>query len=112
MTQENAGWTFANEKDIDWQPLGSDVAMKSLGVADGKIMALFKFEAGYVGGSHEHTTDPEFSYILEGSLISNGVLMEKGHSYAAEMGTTHAEFRTDSGCTLVSVFPVPASMAG
>lgn len=31
--------------------------------------------------------------------------MEAGHAYAAEQGTTHDGFLTDTGCTLVSVFP-------
>jgi len=44
--------------------------------------------------------------------VNNGVLMEAGYSYAAEMGTTHSEFRTDGGATLLSVFPVPESMGG
>ncbi len=107
---ENTGWTFTDQGAVEWQPLGEGIAMKNMGVATGKMIALFKFDAGYVGGSHEHTTDPEFTYILEGSMVSNGVLMETGHSYAAEMGTTHSEFRTDTGCTLVSVFPVPPGM--
>lgn len=109
---DNAGWTFTDSAEVDWQPLGEGIAMKMLGVANGKTMTMFKFEAGYVGGSHEHTSEPEFTYILEGSMISNGVLMEAGHAYAAEQGTTHDEFRTDTGATLVSVFPVPPGMAG
>jgi len=39
--------------------------------------------------------------------VSNGVQMAAGHAYAAEIGTTHSEFRTDSGATLVSVFQIP-----
>ncbi len=108
MSEQNAGWTFTDQAAIEWQPLGPGIAMKSMGVADGKIMAMFKFDAGYVGGSHEHVDEPEFTYILEGSIISNGVLMNAGHAYAAQAGTTHDEFRTDTGCTLVSVFPVPS----
>lgn len=110
MTQENAGWTFTDQAAIEWQPLGPGIAMKSMGVADGKIMAMFKFDAGYEGGTHEHVDEPEFTYILEGSMISNGVLMEAGHGYAVESGTTHSEFRTETGGTVLSVFPVPAGM--
>ena len=110
MTQENAGWTFTDGTSLEWQPLGPGIAMKSMGVANGKIMAMFKFDAGYAGGVHEHTNEPEFTYIIEGSMISNGVLMEAGHAYAAEQGTTHEEFRTDTGGTVISVFPVPEGM--
>jgi quercetin dioxygenase-like cupin family protein len=109
---ENTGWTFTDQATVEWQPLGPGIAMKSLGVAGGKIMAMFKFDAGYEGGVHEHTDEPEFTYILEGAMTSNGVLMEAGHAYAAEPGTTHSEFRTDTGGTVLSVFPVPPGMGG
>ncbi len=111
-TSDNAGWTFTDQGAVEWQPLGPGIAMKSMGVADGKIMAMFKFDAGYVGGEHEHTDEPEFTCVLEGSMISNGVLMEAGHGYAVESGTTHREFRTETGGTVLSVFPVPPGMGG
>jgi hypothetical protein len=33
--------------------------------------------------------------------------MYPGHAYAVEPGTTHDQFSTETGCTLVSVFKVP-----
>jgi len=33
--------------------------------------------------------------------------MTAGHAYAVQAGTTHDDFRTDTGCMLVSVFKVP-----
>ena len=80
--------------------------MQALAAADGRMIATFRFDAGYVGAAHQHV-EPEFSYILEGSLISQGVTMTTGHVYAARAGTTHDDFRTDTGCTLVSVFKAP-----
>jgi len=80
--------------------------MKALAAADGKMIATFQFQPGYSGDAHHHD-EPEFSYILEGSLISQGTLMTAGHAYAAEAGTTHDDFRTETGCTLVSVFKIP-----
>ncbi len=106
MTNAPAGWNFSDSGSMPWQPMGEGIAMKSLGMAGGRMIATFQFQPGYEGGVHEHT-DAEFSYILEGSLISQGVLMTAGHAYAAEPGTTHDDFRTETGCTLVSVFPVP-----
>ena len=80
--------------------------MKALGAANGRLIALFRFGAGYVGPSHEHA-DAEFSHLLEGDLVSNGVSMSAGHAYAAEAGTAHTEFRSTDGATLVSVFAIP-----
>jgi quercetin dioxygenase-like cupin family protein len=106
MSDAPAGWTFADSGAMPWQAMGEGVAMKALAAADGKMIATFQFAPGYVGGAHEHG-EPEFSYILEGSLISQGVVMTAGHAYAAQAGTTHDDFRTETGCTLVSVFRVP-----
>lgn len=107
-TMSNApdGWTFGDSGAQPWQAMGEGVAMKALGAADGRMIATFQFQPGYVGGVHEHA-EPEFSYLLEGSLISQGVLMTAGHAYAAQAGTTHDDFRTETGCTLVSVFKIP-----
>lgn len=106
MTDALEGWTFTDSTAMEWQPMAEGVAMKVLGAADGKLLAMFQFGAGYVGGTHHHE-EPEFSYVLDGSVVSNGVRMEAGHAYAAVAGTTHEEFRTDDGCTLVSVFKAP-----
>ncbi len=80
--------------------------MQTLGLAGGRLMAKFRFEAGYEGGSHHHG-DAEFTYVLEGDLVSNGVTMQAGHGYAAEPGTDHTEFRSPGGATLLSVFQTP-----
>lgn len=101
-----AGWAFTDSGSVPWQALGHDIEMKVLGAADSKVIALFRFAAGYVGGTHYHE-EAEFTYVLEGDLISNGVAMSAGHAYAARAGTTHEEFSTTDGCTLVSVFKSP-----
>ncbi len=106
MSDAPEGWTFTDSGSMAWQVVGEGVAMKALGAADGRMIATFQFQPGYVGGAHQHG-EPEFSYILEGSLISQGVLMTAGHAYAAQSGTAHDDFRTETGCTLVSVFAVP-----
>ena len=48
--------------------------MKLLAAADGRVIAMFKFEPGFVGGTHSHD-EAEFSYVLEGEIVSNGVAM-------------------------------------
>ena len=97
------GWSFSDSGAMAWKPVGEGVAMKALCAANGKMIATFQFAPGYVGTLHHHE-EPEFSYVLEGSVVSQGVLMTAGHAYSAQAGTSHEEFRTDTGCTLVSVF--------
>ena len=109
MTDMTEGWTFTDSTSIDWTPIGEGIAMKALGEAEGRVIMQFQFAPGYVGGVHQHH-DAEFTYILEGEMISNGVTMKAGHAYAVGAGTTHEEFRTDVGATVLSVFPKPAGM--
>lgn len=106
MDHDITGWTFTDGNDAPWQEMGPGVEMKSLGVANGRLMAMFRFAPGYVGGAHDHG-DAEFTYVLDGELISNGVAMQAGHGYAAEAGTKHTGFESPSGGTVVSVFQVP-----
>jgi anti-sigma factor ChrR (cupin superfamily) len=107
MQYDLTGWAFGDAGQVAWQAFGDDVEMKVLGAADGKVIALFRFAAGWVGRTHFHE-DSEFTYILDGDLVSNGVAMAAGHAYAARAGTTHAEHRTENGCTIVSVFKSPS----
>ena len=106
MEHSTEGWTFTDAEAVEWNERGTGIEMKMLGGADGRVFAMFRVEPGYVGGVHDHD-DAEFTYVLDGSIVSNGVLMEAGHAYAAAAGTTHSEFRTDTGCTLISVFRTP-----
>ncbi len=108
MSEVPAGWMFADSNAIEWNEMGPGVSMKQLGVANGRLIAMFKFDPGYAGGTHEHG-DAEFTYVIDGSIVSNGVPMGAGHAYAAEAGTTHSEFRSDAGATVVSVFAIPGS---
>ena len=106
MDHDITGWTFTDGGEAPWQEMGPGVEMKSLGMANGRLMAMFRFAPGYVGGAHDHG-DAEFTFVLEGDLISNGVEMKAGHGYAAEAGTRHTGFESPNGGIVVSVFQVP-----
>jgi quercetin dioxygenase-like cupin family protein len=107
MDFSTQGWTFADSTAASWNPVAPGVEMKPMGAADTQMIALFRFAPGYSGAVHHHQT-AEFSYVLDGELHSQGTLMTAGHSYAVQSGTDHNEFRTDTGCTIVSVFARPS----
>lgn len=100
------GWVFGDANAMAWQPIGERIALKMLGHADGKVIAMFKFDPGYAGGAHSHV-ESEFTFVMEGSVVSNGVLMKTGQCYAVGAGTEHAEFRSDEGSVVLSVFKAP-----
>jgi quercetin dioxygenase-like cupin family protein len=99
------GWVFADSAALEWKTMAPGLRMKSLGMANGRMIALFEFDAGYVGGTHDHV-DAEFTYLLEGQMTSNGVTMLPGHSYAAPAGTRHVQFDAVTNSTVLSVFAV------
>ncbi len=102
---DTTGWAFGDADEMEWQALSDMVSMKLLGVADGVGIALFKFAPGYAGGTHHHEL-AEFGYVLEGSVVANGVTLGAGQAYAAQAGTDHHEGGTD-GAVLLSVFKLP-----
>lgn len=107
MTDTPEGWTFTNTNTTPWQQVADDVSSKMLGLIGNRAFTLSRFDAGHVGKVHHHE-NPEFLYVLEGDLISQGISMEAGHAYAAAPGTTHEEFRTANGCTVLVVFTMPS----
>ena len=101
-----AGWTFADSNEMEWQSLGPGIEMKMMAAATGQAIGLFRFAPGYRGAAHVHG-HAEFSYVLEGELLSTGATLGPGAAYSAERGTSHDDFGTDTGCTIVSVFGLP-----
>ena len=103
---DTAGWAFGNADEMEWQPIGEFVSMKLLGVAEGKGLGLFKFAPGYAGGVHQHL-EAEFGYVLDGTVVANGVTLSAGMGYAAQTGTEHHEGPCE-GATILSVFTMPS----
>ena len=48
------GWMFADSDALPWQAMGPGVEMKTLASAGGRLIAMFKFDAGYEGGFLAH----------------------------------------------------------
>jgi len=105
MNNENKGWTFTNTNEIEWAMAADNTLFKSIGAADGLGFAISDVPAGHCGRKHHHT-HAEFTFVLEGSIIANGVLMEAGTGYAAEKGTDHTQFYSEHGCKFISVFKI------
>ena len=108
MTDTPDGWTFTDTNTMDWQTVSDDVSLKMLGLIGKQAFTLSRFDAGYDGKLHHHDENPEYLYVLEGDLVSQGVEMAAGHAYAAAPGTAHDEFRTTGGCTVLVVFTMPS----
>ena len=99
------GWDIGRFDNIDWIPwdTGDKARAKVLGIADGFHVALIEAGAGYRGGPHEHDF-PEFLYVVDGALRTQGQEMTAGDAYAASPGSTHTDFAVDTGATYLLIF--------
>jgi len=88
---------------IGWGGEGSGARAKVLSAADGFTMVLVEASPGYSGTPHVHA-HPEFVYVLEGELRTQGRHMVKGDAYAAATGSSHDDFATETGATYVLIF--------
>jgi anti-sigma factor ChrR (cupin superfamily) len=99
------GWDIVNGEKAEWLPWGGEgnARAKILGQADGYVVAYVEAEAGYSGEPHEHA-NTEFSYVIEGAVRNQGVGLVAGDGYAAAIGSTHADFHTDTGARYLIIF--------
>ena len=107
MTHSLSGWSLGRFDDVEWSPWGSGgkARAKVLANADGFFLALVEAEPGYAGEPHEHAF-PEFLYVVDGSLRTQGAVLSAGDAYAAAPGSTHTDFETDTGATYLSIFKI------
>jgi hypothetical protein len=99
------GWDIGRFDQTDWVPwdTGDKARAKILAIADGFHVALIEADAGYHGGPHEHDF-PEFLYVVNGSLRTQGQAMTAGDAYAASTGSTHSDFAVDTRATYLLIF--------
>lgn len=60
---------FADSDALPWQAMGTGVEMKTLASAGGRLIAMFKFDAGYEGGTQHHG-DAEFRSPTGATVVS------------------------------------------
>lgn len=105
MEHSLTGWDIANAADVRWAPWGSggQAKAKLMASTDGYNVVLVVAEPGYAADPHVHRF-PEFLYVIDGTVHTQGHAVSTGGAYAAAAGSVHTEFRTDSGATYVAIF--------
>ena len=108
MNHSLDGWDIGRSHERVWTSWGGSegkARAKVLAVADGYYVTLVEAEAGYRGDAHQHAY-PEFLYVIEGSLRTQGVELAQGDGYAAATGSTHTDFATDTGASYLLTFKI------
>lgn len=105
MNAARAGWRFGRVADAEWAPWGSDGLARARVVAeaDGYHLVEVDARAGYTGTPHEHR-NAEFTYVLSGSVRSNGELLGPGDGCAGAGGSAHVSFEAVTDARYLSIF--------
>ena len=100
------GWDIGHHAQRDWAPWGGttgNARAKVLAVADDHLLTVVEADPGYAGDADQHV-HPEFLYVIEGSVRTQGVELGAGDGYAASTGSNHTDFATDTGAIYVLAF--------
>lgn len=100
-----AGWQFGRRDEATWVPWGDDgrAQARVVAAADGYHLVEVEARAGYRGTPHEHA-HAEFTYVLEGTVRSNGELLGAGDGAAAGAGSAHTSFEAVSDARYLTIF--------
>jgi anti-sigma-K factor RskA len=96
---EPRNFTFVRTSTLNWQDIGSGVSVKVLffDPAGARLTTLMKMEPRSRYGAHVHAQVEEI-YVLEGSCICAGRLLEVGDYHRAEPSSLHPDTTSEQGC--------------
>jgi anti-sigma factor ChrR (cupin superfamily) len=97
---EDKAHTFVFAEQGEWKQVLDGVQIKLLHQAGKQKSFLLKMDANTSIPSHEHTQDEE-SYVIQGSVVLEGILCHIGDYHFAKAGSQHQAIHSAQGCTLL-----------
>ena len=96
---EPGNFTFVRTSTLNWQDIGSGVSVKVLffDPAGARLTTLMRMAPRSRYGAHVHAQVEEI-YVLEGSCICAGRLLEAGDYHRAEPSSLHPDTTSEQGC--------------
>ncbi len=96
---EGTGFTFVRSKGLVWQELAPGLSMKVLfhDPVGSRTTMLLRLAPGGTLIGHRHPQLEEF-YVLEGSCLCAGEVLQVGDYHRAEAGTVHPVTSSEQGC--------------
>lgn len=85
-----------------WLPVVTGVSVKILRQDPGtrNVTYLLRMQPGATLPAHEHSQDEE-CLVIEGELWMGDHVVRAGDWHVARAGSTHLDFRTKTGCTVL-----------
>ena len=92
-------FTFVRTASLEWQDIGHGVSVKLVyfDPAGSRLTTLMKMGPGSRYAAHVHAQVEEI-YVLEGSCICAGRLLQAGDYHRAEPSSTHPDTVSEQGC--------------
>lgn len=99
QSMPDPGLTFVRSSELDWQEVGVGVSVKVLhsDLLAGRVTTLMRMAPGSRYGPHRHAQIEEI-YVLDGSCICSGRLIQAGDYHRAEASSVHPETVSEQGC--------------
>lgn len=99
---DHGGLLLSRSDEMAWQPFAAGIVFKPLfeDASRQYVTLLVRMEPGARYPSHVHT-DVEELFVLAGDLQVSGFSMRPGDYCRADLGTTHSETFTNTGCTFL-----------
>ena len=96
---EGTGFTCVRSKGLVWQELAPGLSMKVLfhDPVGSRTTMLLRLAPGGTLIGHRHPQLEEF-YVLEGSCLCAGEVLQVGDYHRAEAGTVHPVTSSEQGC--------------
>lgn len=91
---------FVFDNQGEWKTLSAGVQIKMLHSAGKRKSFLLKMAANSSIPKHLHAHDEE-SFVVEGTVIIEGILCHTGDYHYAHAGSQHQAIQTADGCTLL-----------
>lgn len=101
---DSPGSTLIRSSDDLWNEVIPGLWVKILyfDQEQGRATALARMEPGCNYLPHRHTK-PEEMYVLEGTCLVDGELLQPGDYHRAETGSIHYETSTENGCVMLVI---------
>lgn len=91
--------------DTEAMPWGTQgmATAQLLASADDRHLAVIRAEPGYRGDPHPHP-HAEFTYVISGTVVTDGHVLHAGDAAAAPAGSHHDSFEVLTDAVYLSVF--------
>jgi quercetin dioxygenase-like cupin family protein len=92
-------FTFVRTATLEWQDIGAGVSVKLVyfDPSGSRLTTLMRMAPGSRHSAHVHAQVEEI-YVLEGSCVCAGRLLQAGDYHRAEANSTHPDTVSERGC--------------